>query len=169
MNATARGACPVCAAKQHGDVHGRGAQSGDVPVRRVDLVEIGFRGQRVFKAHAQVLGHAVAVKIFLTGVAATDARRQHHEIMTLAGFSHRSLVMVYNVGEHEGRAFFVMQLVEGRTLADRLHEDPCPRRILRSWVSRWPMPWPTSTDGGHPPRRQTRQRATRSARPPPPQ
>ena len=123
----------------------------------------------VFKAHDQVLGHAVAVKIFLTGVAATDARRQHREIMTLAGFSHPSLVMVYNAGEHEGRAFFVMQLVEGRTLADRLHEDPCPRRILRSWVSRWPMPWPTSTDGGHPPRRQTRQRATRSARPPPPQ
>jgi len=80
----------------------------------------------VFRAHDQVLGHAVAVKIFLPGVAATDARRQHREIMTLAGFSHRSLVMVYNAGEHEGRAFFVMQLVEGRTLADRLREDPLP-------------------------------------------
>jgi len=80
----------------------------------------------VYRAHDQVLGRAVAVKIFLNGVPTTDPRRQHREITTLAGFSHPALVTVYNAGEQDGRAFFVMQLVSGRTLADRLREHPLP-------------------------------------------
>jgi len=80
----------------------------------------------VYRAHDQVLGRAVAVKIFLNGVPTTDPRRQHREIITLAGFSHPALVTVYNAGEQGGRAFFVMQLVSGRTLADRLREHPLP-------------------------------------------
>jgi len=35
-------------------------------------------------------------------------------------------VTVYNAGEQDGRAFFVMQLVAGRTLADRLRDNPLP-------------------------------------------
>jgi len=80
----------------------------------------------VYWAHDQVLGRAVAVKIFLSGVTTTDPRRQHREIITLAGLSHPGLVTVYNAGEQDGRAFFVMQLVTGRTLADRLREHPLP-------------------------------------------
>jgi len=80
----------------------------------------------VYRAHDQVLGRAVAVKIFLNGVTTTDPRRQHREITTLAGFSHPALVTLYNAGEQDGRAFFVMQLVSGRTLADRLREHPLP-------------------------------------------
>ena len=52
----------------------------------------------VFAAHDQLLDRAVAVKMFLPGVAA-DPRRQHREITTLAGFSHPNLVSVYNAGE----------------------------------------------------------------------
>jgi len=80
----------------------------------------------VYRAHDQMLGRAVAVKIFLNGAATTDPRRQHREITTLAGFSHPALVTLYNAGEQGGRAFFVMQLVSGRTLADRLREHPLP-------------------------------------------
>ncbi len=78
----------------------------------------------VYQAHDQVVDRPVAVKIFLPGVVATDPRRQHREISTLAGFSHPGLVMVYDAGETGGRAFFVMQLVAGRTLAERLHDGP---------------------------------------------
>jgi len=80
----------------------------------------------VYRAHDQVLGRAVAVKLFLSGVATTDPRRQHREVTTLAGLSHPGLVTLYNAGEQDGRAFFVMQLVAGRTLADRLQENPLP-------------------------------------------
>ena len=78
----------------------------------------------VFQAHDQVVDRSVAVKVFLSGGAATDARRQRREICTLAGFSHPGLVMVYDAGELNGRAYFVMQMVEGRTLAERLREGP---------------------------------------------
>jgi len=80
----------------------------------------------VYRAHDQVLGRAVAVKLFLSGVTTTDPRRQHREVTTLAGLSHPALVTVYNAGEQDGRAFFVMQLVAGRTLADRLRDNPLP-------------------------------------------
>ena len=80
----------------------------------------------VFQAHDQVVDRAVAVKIFLSGVATTDSRRQHREIGTQAGFSHPGLVTLYDAGEVGGRAFFVMQLVQGRSLAERLREGPLP-------------------------------------------
>ena len=80
----------------------------------------------VFQAHDQVVDRAVAVKIFLSGVATTDSRRQHREIGTQAGFTHPGLVPVYDAGEEGGRAFFVMQLVQGRSLAERLREGPLP-------------------------------------------
>jgi len=80
----------------------------------------------VYRAHDQVLDRAVAVKLFLNGAATTDPRRQHREVTTLAGLSHPGLVTLYNAGEQDGRAFFVMQLVAGRTLADRLRENPLP-------------------------------------------
>jgi len=80
----------------------------------------------VYRAHDQVLGRAVAVKLFLSGVTTTDPRRQHREVTTLAGLSHPGLVTLYNAGEQDGRAFFVMQLVAGRTLADRLRDNPLP-------------------------------------------
>jgi len=80
----------------------------------------------VYRAHDQVLDRAVAVKLFLSGVTTTDPRRQHREVTTLAGLSHPGLVTLYNAGEQDGRAFFVMQLVAGRTLADRLRDNPLP-------------------------------------------
>lgn len=83
-------------------------------------------GAEVFRAHDQVLDRAVAVKIFPAGLAGPESSRQRREVSTLAGLSHPGLVMVYDAGNDEGRAFFVMQLVEGRTLADRLWEGPLP-------------------------------------------
>jgi len=80
----------------------------------------------VYQAHDQVLDRAVAVKLFLNGTTTTDPRRQHREVTTLAGLSHPGLVTLYNAGEQDGRAFFVMQLVAGRTLADRLRDNPLP-------------------------------------------
>ena len=38
-------------------------------------------------------------------------------MLTLAGLSHPGLVTVYDVGDEDGRAYFVMQLIEGDTLA----------------------------------------------------
>ena len=116
----------------------------------------------VYQAHDQVLDRAVAVKLFLNGTTTTDPRRQHREVTTLAGLSHPGLVTLYNAGEQDGRAFFVMQLVAGRTLADRLQGEPAARggdRAAGYRSGRRPGLRPrTRCD---PPRHQTRQRAPR--------
>ena len=112
----------------------------------------------VYRAHDQVLDRAVAVKLFLSGVATTDPRRQHREVTTLAGLSHPGLVTLYNAGEQDGRAFFVMQLVAGRTLADRLQENPLPAAAGYRPGRRPGLRPRTRRD---PPRHQTRQRAPR--------
>ncbi|HEX7537927.1 MAG TPA: protein kinase [Dermatophilaceae bacterium] len=80
----------------------------------------------IFRAHDELLGRTVAVKIFLAGLATTDSRRQHRETSTLAGFSHPGLVTLYDAREQDGRSFFVMQLMEGRAPAARLREGPLP-------------------------------------------
>src|SRR5437868_4403144 len=41
---------------------------------------------------------------------------------------HPGIVTVHEVGEHEGRPYFVMQYIEGETLAARLSRGPLPGR-----------------------------------------
>ncbi|MCD2188693.1 serine/threonine-protein kinase [Actinomycetospora soli] len=55
----------------------------------------------------------------------SDARNRR-EVLTLAALSHPGLVTVYDVGDDRGRAYFVMQLIEGDTLAQRIRRGPLP-------------------------------------------
>jgi len=50
--------------------------------------------------------------------------RHRREVLTLAGLSHPGLVTVYDVGDQDGRAYFVMQLIEGDTLGQRIRYGP---------------------------------------------
>ena len=52
--------------------------------------------------------------------------RNRREVLTLAALSHPGLVTVYDVGDDHGRAYFVMQLIEGDTLAQRIRRGPLP-------------------------------------------
>ena len=74
----------------------------------------------VFRAHDRVLDRPVAVKMFPAAVSGVDSLRQGREASTLAGFQHPGLVAIYDAGDDDGRAFLVMQLVEGATLAQKL-------------------------------------------------
>ena len=75
-------------------------------------------GSSVFRAHDMLLGRDAAVKTFRVE---TDARARR-ELTLLARLDHPGLVPVYDVEEHEGRAFVVMALLDGGSLADRLGE-----------------------------------------------
>ena len=96
----------------------------------------------VFRARDELLGRDVAIKMFNAAgsVIAENASpgdpadpaekigdieegqeaRHRREVLTLAGLSHPGLVTVYDVGDEDGRAYFVMQLIEGDTLAQRV-------------------------------------------------
>ena len=75
-------------------------------------------GSSVFRAHDTLLGRDAAVKTFRVE---TDARARR-ELTLLARMDHPGLVPVYDVDEHDGRAFVVMALLDGGSLADRLGE-----------------------------------------------
>ncbi|MPZ65578.1 MAG: protein kinase [Pseudonocardiaceae bacterium] len=107
--------------------HDAPAPVSDAPVVLDDRYElgpaVGHGGTAtVYRAHDRTLERTVAVKLFAPGAVGPDQRRHDYEIRTLAHLNHPGLVALYDAGSHEGRAYLVMQLVEGHTLADAI--DP---------------------------------------------
>jgi len=93
--------------------------------RLVELIGRGGMGA-VYRAHDTVLHREVAVKV-LTGDE-TDRRRERfrREARSVAGLSHPNILAIHDFGEHEGRAFAVTELLEGKDLAQRLGDGPLP-------------------------------------------
>lgn len=74
----------------------------------------------VYLCHDESLNRQVAVK-FVRGLGSShDQTRLRREAETLGPLSHSNIVMVHDVGEHEGRTFLAMEYVEGQTLAQWL-------------------------------------------------
>lgn len=75
----------------------------------------------VWRATDEVLGRSVAVKLLLGEHADESATARFRlEAQTAARLSHPHLVAVFDFGSWEDRLFLVMELVEGRSLADLL-------------------------------------------------
>ena len=92
----------------------------------------------VYAAEDGVLGRLVAVKVLAAHVAADPASRLRfeREARTAARVSdHPNVATIYDVGEHNGNAFIVMELFTGGTVADRLREGvPIPRPQAVHWL-----------------------------------
>ncbi len=89
----------------------------------------------VWRARDEVLGRPVAVKL-LAGRYASDPlfrRRIHDEARAAAALSHPNVAQVYDFGESDERGdrvpYVVMELVAGRTLAERLAAGPLPAKL----------------------------------------
>src|SRR5215468_8249111 len=84
----------------------------------------------VFRARDLRLGRPVALKMLLAGAYAgpTERARFQREAEAVAGLCHANIVQIYEVGEHEGRPYFTMELVEGGNLAQKLTPTPPPIR-----------------------------------------
>ena len=88
------------------------------------LVGEGGMGE-VYKATDTRLNRVVAIKV-LPAVVRDDAERRQRferEAKTLASLSHPHICPIYDVGEHDGIAFLVMEYLQGQTLADRLAKE----------------------------------------------
>lgn len=99
---------------------------GHLVADRYQLGEVLGTGgvAEVRRARDTLLGRDVAIKLLQPGCDPADARRFDSEVRTLAGLSHPGLVSVYDADPTGETPFLVLELIEGRTLRERVHQGP---------------------------------------------
>ena len=110
-----------------------------LPDRYRDPEHVGYGGMGdIYRAEDTVLGRDVAVKMLAERYAADEAVRGRFTREALAAArlsSEPNTVTIFDVGEHRGRPFIVMEYLRGGSLEDRLREQGAqePARVLR-WL-----------------------------------
>ena len=94
--------------------------------------EIGRGGMGiVYRATRKTDQKTIAIKMILKGDFASPVERERFqaEAEAAARLAHRNIAPIYEIGEHDGLAFFCMKLIEGETLTERLMSGPMhPRK-----------------------------------------
>lgn len=113
--------------------------------RIADTIGSGGMG-RVWRAHDEVLHRAVAIKELTAALYVSESEqavllaRTRAEARAAARINHSAVVTVHDVLEHDGRPWIVMELVEGRSLADAVKEqgriEPREAARIGLWVLR---------------------------------
>ncbi|WP_264924875.1 serine/threonine-protein kinase [Streptomyces sp. A012304] len=113
--------------------------------RLADAIGSGGMG-RVWRAHDELLHRAVAIKELTAALYVSESdqaillARTRAEARAAARINHSAVVTVHDVFEHDGRPWIVMELVEGRSLADAVKEEgrvePTEAARIGLWVLR---------------------------------
>ncbi len=91
------------------------------------LRQIGRGGMGiVYEAVDEVLQRSVAIKTLLPSADVHVRERLMREARTAAAVSHPNICQLFEIGEHEGDPFLAMELLDGRSLADRLQAGAMP-------------------------------------------
>ena len=99
------------------------------PYRIVAPLGAGGMGE-VYRARDTRLARDVAVKVIPSALAGDRDRvlRFEQEARAAGALSHPNVIVIHDIGEHEGSPFVVMELLEGETLRERLAHGPLPPR-----------------------------------------
>ena len=101
------------------------------------LEEIGRGGMGVvYRARQRSLDRVVAIKMIAFGPGSSPdfIKRFRAEAVSAAGLHHPKIVAIHEVGIHEGRHFFVMDYVEGQSLARLVGNQPLPARRAAAYL-----------------------------------
>ncbi|MDQ6708663.1 MAG: protein kinase, partial [Acidobacteriota bacterium] len=93
------------------------------------LSRIGAGGMgEVYKARDTRLDRIVAIKVLPAAFAADPERklRFEREARAISGLNHPHICALYDIGQHEGIDFLVMEHLEGESLEERLRKGPLP-------------------------------------------
>src|SRR5262245_51511735 len=108
-----------------------------VPGQRLGHIELesllgkGGMGE-VWKAQDHTLQRTVAVKTLATKLESAAARQLFvREAQAVAALGHPHIATIFDVGEHEGTVYFVMEYLDGTSLRQVLSRDG--RLGLRRW------------------------------------
>src|SRR5262249_61193839 len=82
----------------------------------------------VYRAWQQALNRSVAIKMVHAGAQASPAilARFRVEAEAVARLKHPNIVQIHDVGQQAGAPYLVLELVEGRNLAQRVAGTPQP-------------------------------------------
>jgi serine/threonine protein kinase/WD40 repeat protein len=100
----------------------------------LDALGAGGMGE-VYRARDMRLGRDVALKVLPVDVALDGDRRRRfeREARAVAALNHPAVLALHDVGEADGVAFIVTELLEGETLRERLGRGAVPCERVAAW------------------------------------
>jgi eukaryotic-like serine/threonine-protein kinase len=105
------------------------------PFEIVALVGQGGMGE-VYRASDTRLHRDVALKTLPAGIANSDVRRARfeREALAISQLNHPNICAIYDIGVHDGVSYFVMEYVDGESLAHRLRRGPLEWPVAVKWA-----------------------------------
>jgi serine/threonine protein kinase len=97
------------------------------PYEILGLVGAGGMGE-VYRARDTRLDRIVAIKMLARDLADRPefGERLEREARVVSSLAHPNICALFDMGEHHGAAFLVMEYLEGETLEARLRRAPMP-------------------------------------------
>ena len=127
-------------------IHRAARPAADAPARLGDFEIVGEVGRGgmgvVYEARQISLKRKVALKVLrFAGVANRDAmERFQREAETVAQLHHTNIVPIFAIGEQQGVFYYVMQFIEGRSLAavlEQSQKEAAPLDLVEA--ARWTL------------------------------
>jgi Tol biopolymer transport system component len=99
------------------------------PYEILGSLGVGGMGE-VFRARDTRLGRDVAVKVLPPSFASDPERQRRFELeaRAVAALDHPNVLVVHDVGAHDGREYIVTELLEGESLREKLEGGRIPPR-----------------------------------------